>query len=127
MSVIVQRANLLEFLFLGYLWQRLYFLFQKKTGDRRCWIKKKIKNIPKVIFKGKFSIFEKSAIFLFLLSTFEFKEFIDIIIPIKNVRLSSLKWYITCQRVTYGYFFIELKNSTLLKIHPVSLIFGVLC
>ena len=64
----------------------------------------KNKKYSKVILKGKFSIFEKNAIFLFLLSTFEFKKFIDIIIPINNFRLSSLKWYITCQRVTYGYF-----------------------
>jgi hypothetical protein len=38
-----------------------------------------------------------------------------------NGILSSLKWYITCEMVTRGYFLINVLKMEILKIHPVYL------
>jgi len=43
----------------------------------------------------------------------------SIFYSLKNSSLSSLKWYITFEMVTYGYFFIELKKKKKSRIHPV--------
>jgi hypothetical protein len=36
-----------------------------------------------------------------------------------NGILSSLEWYITCEMVTRGYFFINVLKMEIFKIHPV--------
>jgi hypothetical protein len=39
-----------------------------------------------------------------------------------NGILSSLKWYITREKVTRGYFFIDVLKMQILRIHPVVVI-----
>ena len=60
-----------------------------KTFHRRCW-------------KIHFWIFEKGANYWFSLVAAILNENKGLLYPIKFPRLSSLKWYITCQMVTYG-------------------------
>jgi hypothetical protein len=38
-----------------------------------------------------------------------------------NCILSSLKWYITCEMVTRGYFFIDVLKILIFKVYPVLL------
>jgi hypothetical protein len=42
--------------------------------------------------------------------------------PTINGILSSLKWYITCEMVTRGYFFIDVLKMQILRIHPVVIL-----
>jgi hypothetical protein len=39
-----------------------------------------------------------------------------------NGILFSLKWYITCEMVTRGYFFIDVLKMQILRIHPVLIV-----
>ena len=67
-------------------------------------------NIPETMLKATFSNFRKRCELLI----YDGGRYIElkkkVLLPLKNSSLSSLKWYITCEMVTYGYFFIDFKK-----------------
>ena len=64
MSVIVQRADLLGYFFLGYLWHRLYFVFQKKNGGSQMLDQDRNEKYSKGDFKSEIFDFWKKCDFL---------------------------------------------------------------
>jgi hypothetical protein len=71
------------------------------------------------MIKETFWSFEKGANFLFpLVAVILIKNKGHFYLTINGI-LSSLKWYITCEMVTRGYFCIDVLKMQILRIHPV--------
>jgi hypothetical protein len=79
----------------GYLKQRVYYPLAKSLEDIISNFTREIENIPAEMLKDTFLYLTINGI------------------------LSSLKWYITCEMVTRGYFLIDVLKMQILRIYPV--------
>jgi hypothetical protein len=118
------RTSIHAIIFLwGYLKQIVYNQLLKTLEDPRSYFAREIENLPAQMFNLKtiFWIFEKGANYWFqLVAVILYKNYGHLYLTINGI-LFSLKWYITCEMVTYGCFIKDVLKMLIFKIHPVQL------